>query len=86
MNKIEGLELCMWKHMSKDEDSTTFNAVTEEDKHHPLYKCKYKCQGNNAIESCYKPLKNYPESEYYKAVMDDYVLVKKLIDRPTRKW
>ena len=44
--------LCVWKQMSYDKNSTTFQAVNQDNKEHPLYKCKYKCSGTE-VNDCY---------------------------------
>jgi len=56
MNELEDLALCLWKKMSKDPNSSTFQDV--KDTNHKLYKC-YDCLGigMNVCEY-YAPIKD----------------------------
>ena len=43
--KTEKLEMCLWKCISFDDNSTTFRNSSDET--NPLYRCKYVCDGYN---------------------------------------
>ena len=68
--------------MANDRNSTTFLPVTEDyplkDMSGNLWKCKYDCNGLNDTEPCYKPIVNYPESKYYKLLVEDHYALKKI--------
>ncbi len=61
--------MCLWKVMSKDETSTTFLDVKEENTEHKLHKCKYLCLGLNTVCGSYAPIRNFPKSKAYSLVL-----------------
>ena len=53
-NKLEDTIKCVWRQMSNNRLSTTFEAVKELDLDHPLWKCKYNCNGYDFVCDGYK--------------------------------
>jgi hypothetical protein len=68
---LRELEICLWKHMSKDPKSTTFQDVDEKTDT-LIWECKYNCDGVKTGCLAYKPLKNYPKLSYIKEIWRRY--------------
>lgn len=90
LDKEKLLDECIWKVMSKDPNSTTFQQVTKDTPESPLYACKYTCSGYSVKMGCYKPIRFFKDSEYYKELTDNYTTSERvgnmLNNRPSRDW
>lgn len=67
------LNTCIWKYMSRDETSTTFQDINVYTTDAPLWTCIFECSGINMKKekpNCYRPIKNYKQSNYYKNIID----------------
>ena len=53
---LDELAKCIWKKMSEDPNSTTFQAVKEQGISNPLYKC-YGCLGHTNVCDGYRTMK-----------------------------
>lgn len=59
MNTNSGLEKCIWRNMAEDKSSTTFKDVILSS--HPLYNCKYNCNGYDISCNGYKTITQFKD-------------------------